>query len=372
MPRTRLLPHDPDLGWAPWVWLGYVAFPFFGPVFTDEDWTAYALTTAAVIVFLPLYVASYWVHGARRVAVGFAMAGLGAAIAPVNVCAGSFFGFGAYAAGSASERTSRGVLATLAMTVAAIATSVWLQPTIYFWGPAVFTTLMVGMLGVQQVVRQRQLTHLRLAREEVDALARIAERERIGRDLHDLLGHSLSVIALKAELAERLLEGDRARVRDELVDVQTVARHCLAEVRTAVRGYRVGSGAGLRQELDNAGRALAAAGVELHCDGGPELVAHRLDAAREGALALALREAVTNIVRHASARRCEVEFFDDGAEIGVTIVDDGRGAEGRVGAGLSGMRERVTTLGGRLELAAEAGTRIRLTFPRPQASEVTP
>ena len=354
------------------MWLGYVAFPFFGPVFTDEDWTAYALTTAAVIVFLPLYVASYWVHGARRVAVGFAMAGLGAAIAPVNVCAGSFFGFGAYAAGSASERTSRGVLATLAMTVAAIATSVWLQPTIYFWGPAVFTTLMVGMLGVQQVVRQRQLTHLRLAREEVDALARIAERERIGRDLHDLLGHSLSVIALKAELAERLLEGDRARVRDELVDVQTVARHCLAKVRTAVRGYRVGSGAGLRQELDNAGRALAAAGVELHCDGGPELVAHRLDAAREGALALALREAVTNIVRHASARRCEVEFFDDGAEIGVTIVDDGRGAEGRVGAGLSGMRERVTTLGGRLELAAEAGTRIRLAFPRPQASEVTP
>ncbi|MBL8947609.1 MAG: hypothetical protein JNK45_30840, partial [Myxococcales bacterium] len=198
--------------------------------------------------------------------------------------------------------------------------------------------------------------------------ARIAERERIARDLHDLLGHSLSIIALKSELAERIAADDPDRAGRELRDVQQVARDALAEVRIAVRGYRVGSGAGLRQELDRARTALAAAGVELACSVDPELVGPALDAAREGALALALREAATNIVRHAKATRCDVAFFDDGRHYGIVITDDGRGGDARPGHGLQGMRTRVEALGGRLTCSFTGGTTLRIAFIHPHVA----
>lgn len=366
MATWRLLPDDPDIGWAPYAWLLYLGLVYMGCVFADLGWVSWIATTIAIVVFLPLYFASYWVHGWRRLALATAIAAIAFPLASVNASASSFLIFAAYFAGSAMERPRDGLLAVLWIALLLGLCTAFVQPLIYFWLPGICGVVVIGLLGVQHVARAAAIANLRLAREEIDALARIAERERIARDLHDLLGHSLSIIALKSELAHRLVVDDPTRAKAELDDVQQVAREALAEVRVAVRGYRVGSGAGLRLEVDNAERALQAAGVTLACDTDPVVIAPLLDAAREGALALALREAITNVVRHARATRCEITFFDDGREYGVAISDDGRGGQGRPGHGITGMRTRVESLGGTFAHSEAHGTKLRLAFAHPE------
>jgi two-component system sensor histidine kinase DesK len=185
----------------------------------------------------------------------------------------------------------------------------------------------------------------------------VAERERIARDLHDVLGHTLSVIVLKAELAGRLLGKDNARAASEIADVEKTARTALAEVREAIGGYRT---KGLQAEVEQARRTLDAAGVLLECGDTPPQMA----ASEETVLSLAVREAVTNIVRHAGATLCTMQFAESGDGFRALIVaDNGRGAGGGEGNGLRGMRERVQALGGRFRVESSSGTRVVIELP---------
>ncbi|MEM6995779.1 MAG: sensor histidine kinase [Myxococcota bacterium] len=365
--RLRLLPNDPELGRMPYLWLMYLAFVFAGPVFagTDDYTLGWVVTGATVAAFLPLYFAAYWVDGWRRAGLGIAICLLGTLLSTFNTGGNTYFIFGAYFGGYAAPRVSLSPLYLLPSWAALLATAIWVQPSPYFWIPALAGVVVIGLLGVEQRRRAQHNAHLTMARAEVDALARIAERERIARDLHDLLGQSLSLVSIKAELASRLLDGSPERAASELADIQSVSRQALSEVRTAVQGYRIGSGAGLRHELDNARRALTAAGVDLQCDDGLEPLARELDAEHEAVVALALREGVTNVVRHAGAQTCRVSFMVESETFGVEISDDGRGARSTLGYGLSGMRERVESLGGRLEMSGDPGTTLRLVFSRP-------
>jgi two-component system, NarL family, sensor histidine kinase DesK len=363
--RWRLLPDDPDIGWIPYIWLAYLAFVFAVPLAfaPTDDPVVYVASIGATLLFLPLYFAAYWFRGGARLGLALAMAAIGAALAPLNAGSNTFFIYAGFFAGMAAQTTIGGILRVALLLAMLAATAIVREPSPYFWIPAAFGIAIIGLIGVQQVQRDRVNATLRLAREEVDALARIAERERIGRDLHDLLGQSLSVVALKAELAEKLAGRDPGRAALEMADVRRVAREALGEVRTAVRGYRVGSGAGLQQEIDRAERALAAADVELSCAEGPATIADRLDAAHEGVLALVLREATTNVIRHARARTCTLRFFGDADAYGLEIVDDGRGLGMRPGHGLTGMRARVEAVGGILRLEPAApGTRVLARF----------
>lgn len=213
-----------------------------------------------------------------------------------------------------------------------------------------------ALLGRVSQIKNMQL---RLSHEEVRRLAATAERERIGRDLHDLLGHTLSLITLKLELSRRLFDRDHEAARRELGEAEDVARHALAEVRAAVTGIRA---AGIAGELASARLLLQGSGVEFDYDvppaGLPECV--------ECALALVLREAVTNIHRHARARRVEALLVADPKHVQLTISDDGRGGIAADGNGLSGMRERVRALGGTLSIESPAGrgTRLQIVVPR--------
>jgi two-component system, NarL family, sensor histidine kinase DesK len=229
--------------------------------------------------------------------------------------------------------------------------------------PIVVFVLVIGATGIIDGERVRTQAQLRRADEEITRLAAIAERERIARDLHDLLGHTLSVIVLKAELASRLVPADPDRAGQEMRDVEQTARTALGEVRTAVAGYRA---KGLGAELVNSQRALASAGVEA--DATVDLPV--LPAEQEAALALALREAVTNVLRHADAHRTSIRARATINDVELEVTDDGRGASGRDGAGLSGMRERVRALGGQVDLqsgaadSARPGTRVFVRLPR--------
>ena len=175
-------------------------------------------------------------------------------------------------------------------------------------------------------------------------LARLAaseERLRIARDLHDLLGHSLSLIVLKSELAGRLAENGSERAVAEIRDIESVARQALVEVRDAVTGYRQ---RGLSGELDGARAALEAAGTRVTI----RLAGTPLPGPLDELLGWAVREGVTNVVRHARATRCEIAVTADGEAAALDIVDDGCGAvRYEPGSGLTGLTERVRAAGGR-------------------------
>jgi two-component system, NarL family, sensor histidine kinase DesK len=201
---------------------------------------------------------------------------------------------------------------------------------------------------------------LESTREELARLAVSDERLRFARDLHDLLGHSLSVIALKSELAAKVLESDPERAATELEDIQSVTRGALAEVREAVHGYRA---LPLTEAVSDARTALAAAGIELQlADSHPELPAD-IDAV----LAWAVREGATNVIRHSDARRCAIRIRVYDSTAAVEIEDDGSTppAPKGGGSGLVGLRERAHRVRGTVESGArpEGGFRLALTVP---------
>ena len=365
MGRTlRLVPDDPDIGWIPHAWLLYVGFVFLTPILGEMEgariWWASAIATA---LFLPLYFAAYWVEGRRRFALAVLMALVGSALAPVNPGASTFFAYAAYFAGLSHDQPRRASVAVGVIFGLALLTGLVANPTVFFVAPALLGIIVLGPLGTHFAVRQLQTAELRMARAEVEGLARIAERDRIAGDLHDLLGHTLSVIILKSELVQALAPKHPERARAEAGEIHDIARQALAEVRTAVQGYRVGGGGGLRHELDGIERALEAGGIALTLEGRPEALASHLDAAHEGVLALAIREAVTNVIRHARASRCWVSFLSEGGRYGVEVRDDGKGFSGSRGHGLRGMRSRVESLGGVMALGSgDGGTRLSLSF----------
>jgi two-component system sensor histidine kinase DesK len=201
-----------------------------------------------------------------------------------------------------------------------------------------------GFSNVLYMHSVRKDAELRLSQGEVRRLATLAERERIGRDLHDLLGHTLSLVALKSELARRLALADPARAQREMEEVERVARHALSEVRAAVTGMRRSD---LGAELVSARLMLEASGVALEGELPDDLA---LPEQIEAPLALVLREAVTNIHRHARASRARVALSIGGNGIDMQIGDNGRGGLAAHGNGVSGMRERVRALGGTLTI----------------------
>nr|WP_063573168.1 sensor histidine kinase [Luteibacter rhizovicinus] len=228
--------------------------------------------------------------------------------------------------------------------------------------------LAAGFSNFLYVRGARRDAELRLSQVEVRRLATLAERERIGRDLHDLLGHTLSLITLKSELAKRLALVDPARAQQEMEEVERVARHTLTEVRSAVTGMRAGD---LGSELVSARLMLEASGIALHVTM-PERLA--LPEPAEAALSLVLREAITNIHRHSRATEARVVITRNGQDFSMRITDNGCGGLAAHGNGVSGMRERVRQVGGRLAIdsPAKQGTVLEIGLAVPPALQGSP
>lgn len=357
---VRLLPANSGLGWTPYAWLIYsLPFPFlaFLPGLAP---VVRAATVAAYPVFLCLYFAGYWRRGRELVPILVALNALGFAFAPVNFVAPAFFIYSA--AFMAFLGSPRATLLGLALqNLAVVAYGLALHMPIGFYMPAVVIATLIGGVNIHFAQARATNARLHLAQDEIERLAKLAERERIARDLHDLLGHTLSVVVLKSELASKLLARDPSRAAAEIREVETVARQALAQVRSAVAGYR---SSGLSGELQAMARAFESAGIQLAMEADP----FPLTPARETALALALREGATNVIRHARARRCHVRLSQDEGQARLEIEDDGRGGEEPEGNGLRGMRERLATLGGRLVRDGRQGTRLTITLPLEDAA----
>jgi two-component system sensor histidine kinase DesK len=369
---------------AAFVWLAFIVFPLINALARRGPTLQHALAVAGALTFIAAYVALVLIWRRHQsdaipavlfgvlVAIASALtigegAGWGFLFTYCAACAAlvsparfAFFavaicsalGGGTSAIGGASGGTVIGFVAT----------------------PAGIGLLMLLLRDLR--VRNDELSE---ARSELARLAVEAERERFARDLHDLLGHTLSVIALKAELAGRLLPGKPGEAAAEMAEVEHVARGALSEVREAVSGYRQPT---LEGELDGARMALSAAGIETEIEQPSVVLAPDVEAV----LAWAVREGATNVIRHSGASHvtmkvsaslgdAAVEVVDDGAGVQAGAVANGHRATGLGGVagaagvggghGLAGLAERAESLRGRVETGSgpDGGFRLAVIVP---------
>jgi len=245
-------------------------------------------------------------------------------------------------------------------TVAAIAVAITAEIDVAVQVVA-FGVILVAVRRLMELVWE-----LEAARAQVAELAASEERLRLSRDMHDLLGHSLSLIALKSELALKLIERDPEGAANEVRDVESAARQSLQEARAAVRGLRRSS---LAAELDAARAALQAAGIEVSVrTAGP------LPAGVETLLGFAAREGATNVMRHSGASRCHIVVRRVGDMAELELRDDGVGAASASGegSGLRGLAERMAEARGTLEAGPAEGGGFRLAARVPITTSVSP
>jgi two-component system sensor histidine kinase DesK len=367
--RWRLLPAASDLGWTPYVWLVYLGIFLAEPALRLRAGVLGAVEGAAVVagslLFLVVYFRGFWVRGRALLAVVATLCALGVALAPVTVGSAVFFTYGASFAGNLDRpRTASWTIVGVAGLAVGTSWLVGVPPA--YLAAAAGLPLMIGFVNVHHAEGRRATARLRLAHAQIEHLAAVAERERIARDLHDILGHTLSLVVLKAELAGKLVPRDPARALAEIRDVESVSRTALRDVREAIRGYR----ASLSDEIGRARALLQTAGIAAELD----VAAPALAPAHEEVLALALREAVTNVTRHSGASACRVRLVAVGGDVVLRVDDDGAGRRAAEGAGLRGMRERVEAHGGSVvrEASADGGWSLTVRLPDAASARAVP
>ena len=341
---------------SPLLWLAYLPL-FFIPWLWDLPSTPQTITAiAGLIVFLVLYIRSCRAQGTTLVAyatatllLSFALMFTGSNWTVIAVYAGAMIGE------LRPARRAGIILSTFA--VATVAVGLGAQQHFIYWAMGVFLTVMVGIANISRSMLEDKNRALATAQDEVKQMAATAERERIGRDLHDLLGRTLTLIAIKADLAAKLNTRDPTKAEAEMREVAAAARDALAEVRAAVAGM---TGATLGREIASAQAALAAAGIACIVEGDAE----HIEQGASAVLAMTLREAITNVIRHSGARTCRITLTRGANGLQLTVSDDGDGEAVREGGGIGGVRSRLAAAGGGLSVTGGAeGTHLVARLP---------
>jgi two-component system sensor histidine kinase DesK len=362
---SRRAPGGMRMG-AALIWLGFILFPLATAIGKREPLVRHLLVIGGAALFVAAYVGLIVTsRGVKRTRVTLALFGVlvGVAVALTLSSASSWGFLFTYCAACAGLLAPEGLgfyavalCSVLAGATSAIAGADGGTVVSYVASSAGIGLLMLLMSDLRQ--RNQQLNE---ARAELAELAVAEERERFARDLHDLLGHSLSVITLKAELAGRMLTDDRSvDAAREVGELEQIARTALREVRDAVSGYRLPT---LQGELAGARMALSAAGIEADV----EQASVPLDPAVEAVLAWTVREGATNVIRHSRAQHCVLRVTASLTDAGVEVIDDGAGANGNGGGGhgIAGLAERARLLHGTIEAGglADGGYRLAVTVP---------
>jgi two-component system sensor histidine kinase DesK len=282
---------------------------------------------------------------------------LGYLLAPYNPSSLGYLIFGFFMLAYLVSTLAATLIIALSI-VGFVAQMFWLDAHLNAIVSVVVPSVTLAIIAIFTAYAHKHQMQLRRSQDEILRLATLAERERIGRDLHDLLGHTLSVVALKSELARKLIDRDIDAARAEIAEVERVARDSLAQVRNAVSGIR---STALSSELLAATALLEAQGLKVKCETENVKLPHD----RETVLALSLREAATNVGRHSGAKIVTIRLRKEAAAIVMEVADDGRGGRIVPGNGLNGMRERLDTVGGSLSLWPNpaGGTLLRASVP---------
>lgn len=354
-----------DMRWLPWLMLiwsfGIFATPLFmtGDLFASWLWP----TLVSYALFLGLYFCAYYRDRKLLPLNTLGIAALGFLLAPYNPGANAYVIYAcAFLAFCAPPRVAVQYMIVLMIAYA----GEWMLlgfPWIYM-ANAALVGLIVGVMNIMFARKHQRDAELKLSHDEVRRLAALAERERIGRDLHDLLGHTLSLITLKSELANRLWERDLTAARREVIDVERVARDALAQVRRAVTGIRA---AGLVPEVAAAKLMLESSNVHFDY----QLADYILPAEIETVLAMVAREAVTNIQRHSRATQARLLLAINAGTVELSISDNGHGGVIVPGNGLAGMRERLGLIGASLSIESSRATGTTLCVRLPLPAQVS-
>ncbi len=351
----KLYPNDDRHCWQPLMWLPFMIWFFVDPWWKHAGALHWIGNSLYGLFFIWLYLYAFSRPEPRRLYAIIAMLAMAVIAMPFNDGATCLLIYTVAAAGFTTS--FRRVLGFVALEVAILSFYAQrLHLPISFWGSMMLLLILVGFGNHHWAVSHVSEKKLRLANDEIEHLAKVAERERIARDMHDVLGHTLSLITLKSELARKLVDRDPQRAKQEMQDVEHASRAALADVREAISGYRAD---GIFAELARARATLETAGITMQM----ETARVPLNPVQESVLSLALREAVTNVVRHARAQNCMVRLIRDEQLCQLEVADDGRGACAPEGNGLRGMRERLEAAGGSLVRHNDIGTRLIIQLP---------
>lgn len=338
------------------IWLVFLAFPIASSL--QQEWAGRIVGLAAIAVFAFVYVYAFVVYPRRGtslrlrtwtlVALAGLMLVLSTAIGPEAFGLMPFLV--AFAVFHQPFRRAIGLtgLALVIFAVVVTVTQTW--PSLWFLAGIIL--LVAVATGATRWIEIRQESHTVLR----DELRQAAEREQMARDVHDVLGHSLTVITVKSELARRLIDTDPARAAAEISEVEQISREALNEVRATISGIRVPR---LEEELERAEAALTSAGI-AYC---PSADSQALADEHRVVAAWVVREAVTNVIRHSGATQCTIEL----APASLVVTDDGAGMPdppALSGTGLRGIRDRVEGSGGTLYLSSgpSSGTRVEVEW----------
>ena len=355
----RSIFKDKDHGWSPLLWVLYLGFFFIRSHSESRRRELWLYDALGAAVFLVLYLGHLLDREPAQSRPHRRHGAAGVVFQPTNSGACTFFIFAAAMLPFSVKTQKAAVIGLVTIgSIGAINGSAAAHRTAGILFDASLFPMVIGAGNIFFAERNRMNRKLRKANEEIEHLAKVAERERIARDLHDVLGHTLSVITLKSELAGKLIDRDPQRAGKEIREVEQISRQALTDVRDAIRGYR---SQGLVAELAQAKATLETAGLTVQCDAATTV---KLPAVQESVLSLAVREAVTNVVRHAQARYLPHAARAAERQLAAwRFTTTAAATSNGEGNGLRGMRERVEMLGGTLQRSTEAGTTLTITLP---------
>lgn len=351
---TKLLPPSDGYRFSPYIWLIYLFFFFFSYLQVPHSAFAHLSMVAGLAMFLALYFHVYWVD---KSCVKYNIIGIvviASLMTMLSQGASVFFVYaGAFCCMLGSPRKAAIALFTIVLWIGTISAIFTLSK--YFYLPGIIFTIFIGGINIYQHEIDQKRQALKLSQQEVKQLAKTAERERIARDLHDLIGHTFSVITLKADLAGKLIDKDSERAKKEIKELENISRTALSQVREVVTGFRTSD---LKAELASAKYLLQSNDIDFDYSLGELTVGDQIN--KE--LAIIFKELTTNIIKHAKASKVTAAIEQDKKGIRLTVADNGKGMGSQTsdGFGLQGIQERLEKFKGTLKISNIKGCEINI------------
>ncbi len=341
-----------------WIWLVFSLYYFVPVYYMPFSTLAQVLLVGVYCVFVSLYLVAITLKPNQVWKPLLAIVLLALVITPYTPGSSTFFSYIGFLVGF-TYRTKTWLLFTSLLVALIIAMHYQFNyPFPFFAFPALSGLATIGIVGYIEKLRLDARISQQKSHQEIEQLAVIAERERIARDLHDILGHTLSSIALKAELAEKLLVQEKhEQVKQHLSELHHIARNSLSLVRQTVSGYKH---RGLSGEVMELCEKLRQNGFVVDLNGDiPQLTPRA-----ETAIILALTELTTNVLRHSNGTHCQIEFRQSSDKILVSMRDNGAVKNLVPGNGLQGIQERLHALTGDLQSSIHRGCEFVISLPR--------
>lgn len=348
--------NRPYWTWGPLIFTGFYFLPI---IINFTQFTTLSILAAFSLYFTFIYLYSKAVYARGNNVIPWLMtmtilSALGTYFTPGTQ---TLFGYVAFIAGFNLSIKRSSIAMLLLLSVILIAGYVFAQAHLYFYIPSLLICLGLFVFGLAAQRDAKHEIEQNKNQEKIEQLATIAERERIARDIHDVIGHSLSSIALKSELAEKLIRlNEHEKAADEIKTVAAMSREILSEVRAAVTGLKQ---LNLGTKIQELTQALSNQGIKVN----NQSSILPFNSMIESTLVLILTEAVTNVMRHSNATEVDIKLFEKDQNIHLIVKDNGNCENYTKGNGLIGISERCEQLNGKFMIANEHGFSLKIILP---------